>query len=305
VWSVPGWEVDNEHGGLFGEVNPKVTCGDGTYYQLPREELQNHPLNSCKSGGTAIPAVPVVAGDAHSHDEGSDATTASTDDLGLGMLQNGHHDAMTNVTLDEKTQAKLNEQLTVTREVAAMYPTMRDAVAAGYRRAGPFVPGLGVHVIRYNQYAGNFDGTMSHDDLLNPMSIIYESLDPDAKIAGFMYYSFSDKEPEGFVGPNDHWHYHTDVCTVMGPDGETEAPYGADKSVTKKQCDAVGGFLMKKTQWMVHVWTVPGYVQGAEHGGIFAEVNPQLKCADGTYLMVPDEELPNNLLNVCLNKKSE
>ena len=53
VWSVPGWDVPAEHGGMFGEVNPKVTCGDGTYWTVAKAELPKHPLNVCRSGGTA------------------------------------------------------------------------------------------------------------------------------------------------------------------------------------------------------------------------------------------------------------
>jgi hypothetical protein len=47
VWSVPGWESQQ---GLFGEVNPALSCADGTYYQLPQEQWIDHPLNVCVNG---------------------------------------------------------------------------------------------------------------------------------------------------------------------------------------------------------------------------------------------------------------
>jgi hypothetical protein len=35
-------------GGIFGEANRKLDCGDGTYYQLPLDEWASHPTNVCK-----------------------------------------------------------------------------------------------------------------------------------------------------------------------------------------------------------------------------------------------------------------
>ena len=74
---------------------------------------------------------------------------------------------------------------------------------------------------------------------------------------------------------------------------------GADRGVTKKQCDEVGGVLMPKTQWMVHVWSIPGYEVDQADGGIFAEVNPKLACADGSYYIMPIKQWKNHPDNVC------
>lgn len=227
----------------------------------------------------------------------------AADDLGLGMLRNGHHHEIVQHELDPRTQAVLDEQLAVTRRVARMYPTVAAAEAAGYRRAGPYAPGLGAHYVRANAAALNFDGLMDTEDLLNPMSLIFDGIEPTSRLAGFMYYSASAEEPEGFAGPNDVWHYHTNVCVKPRPDGGTDAPLGADRSVTKEQCDAVGGMLLARTQWMTHVWTVPGYEVSKEDGGVFAEVNPALRCPDGTYYMLPAEEWPTHPLSVCRSER--
>jgi hypothetical protein len=104
------------------------------------------------------------------HEHGDDH--AQRDDNGLGMLVNGHHGEMTIKPVDALTQAKLDGQLAVTREVAATYPTLADAMAGGYRRQGPYSPGLGVHYGRYNNM--NPDGVMDRNDLLNPMTILYD-----------------------------------------------------------------------------------------------------------------------------------
>ena len=86
-------------------------------------------------------------------------------------------------------------------------------------------------MIRYSGAgSGNVDGVVEGDDLTNPLSILYDGTGPNAKIAGFMYYSFSQKQPSGFVGDNDFWHYHTNVCSVYNADGSTDAPFGADRA---------------------------------------------------------------------------
>ena len=36
VWNVPGYESPD---GMFSELNPALTCPDGTYYTVPTEEL--------------------------------------------------------------------------------------------------------------------------------------------------------------------------------------------------------------------------------------------------------------------------
>jgi hypothetical protein len=247
---------------------------------------------------------PATDGDHHAgnmdHDmEGMDhGEGAEVDDKGLSALVNGHHAAMELTELDDATQGELDAQLAITREVAATYATVADATAAGYRRAGPFSPGLGTHFVLQNGQGLNPDGIMDETDLRSPLAIIYTGHDPDDEIVGFMYYSVKE-EPEGFAGPNDYWHYHTAVCLKAGEDGGLDAPYGADADVTEEQCARVGGSLMPLTQYMVHVWTVPGYEVSDEDGGVFAEVNPLLSCPDGTYYQLPIDDWPDHPLNVC------
>jgi hypothetical protein len=142
---------------------------------------------------------------------------------------------------------------------------------------------------------------MNEDDLSHPLSIIYDGTSPDSRVAGFMYYSMSATEPQGFAGPNDIWHYHERICIKFGPSG-VEAPFGADFDATDAQCAAAGGSILPVTQWMVHVWSVPGYDN--VDGGVFAEVNPALDCPDGTYYQLPPDEWAANPLNVCRSAAS-
>lgn len=230
-----------------------------------------------------------------------DATDSQADiDSGFAELKNGHHAAIGVEPLDAATQAELDAQLAITREVAALYPTVADAKAAGYRRAGPYAPGLGVHMVYYGSGAAlNADGVMDEADLRTPLSIIYDDHTDAGKVVGFMYYSMAKDEPEGFPGTNDTWHYHTNTCIVAAADGGIDAPFGADTEVAPGLCEKAGGTMLEQTQWMVHVWTVPGYETSDADGGIFGEANRKLSCSDGTYHILPQEDWIEFPFNVC------
>lgn len=239
-----------------------------------------------------------VVDDGHAHGGAGVAgeSAAAADDQGLSLLTNGHHHEIVQQPMSPATTLELKRQVAITRGVAARLPTVAAAEAAGYRRAGPFSPGLGAHYTITNAAALNVDGVMTDEELRTPLSIIYDGTEPDSPVAGFMYYATTPAEPEGFAGQNDVWHYHTSTCLTM-TDGEINAPFGADLEVTDAQCGQVGGFMLDQTQYMVHVWSVPGY--NDVPGGVFAEVNPALDCQDGTYWRLPQSAWPDHLLNVC------
>jgi hypothetical protein len=242
-----------------------------------------------------------VADGGHLHGDAA----APVDDKGLSLLHNGQHDEhMTIHKLDKNTQKALDAQLAVTREVAAKTPTVKSALAAGYARVGPYMPGIGAHYWRpigASSLGGptfNADGVIDDADLRNPLMLIFDGTKPTSKIAGFMYYSMAGSEPAGFAGRNDYWHFHEQLC--LKQKGNTvDVPYGLDHAATKEQCDAVGGWMLKASQYMVHVWSVPGFEMTDEYGGIFGEMNPKLACGDGTYYQLPVEEWKDHPLNVC------
>lgn len=176
--------------------------------------------------------------------------------------------------LDPTTRAELKTQLSEARDVALRYPTVADAVAGGYRVAGGFAPGSGAHYISYGGLTGSgaFDPT-------KPLALIYDGTSPTSQVIGLMYYGLGDQAPEGFAGPNDHWHRHSNVCIKNGPAG-IETPFPADQDVTAAQCTAAQGSLLKTTGYMVHAWVVPSWESPQ---GVFSHDNPDVRCADGTY----------------------
>jgi hypothetical protein len=252
-------------------------------------------------------AADTVSADGHAHGtDGAMSATVPVDDKGLALLSNGemaHHHYAPDQPLDANTRAALVHQLALTRLVADRFPTLGDAKAAGSTPAGGFNPGLGIHmslpktglpdVPPPDPSAQTIPGTLTDDQVLRPSNLLYAGSSDDAKLAGFMYYSFSPTEPEGFAGPNDHWHTHGALCVTMA--GGKIGVLHPDKP-TKKACTAEGGIFVARTNWMVHVWTVPGY---ESNRGVFSDVNPSITCPDGTYYQVTLKQAEKYQVNKC------
>ena len=156
------------------------------------------------------------------------------------------------VPLDPATRAVVAEQLMVARQTAMKYPTAADAEAAGYRLVAGFGPGSGAHYI-----GGPMTGSGPFDPT-HAQSLIYAGTSPTSPIVGLMYFGLGETAPEGFAGPNDHWHRHSSVCTTFA-NGKIDVPFPPDHDVTQEQCTSVGGRYMQTTGWMVHAWVVPGW----------------------------------------------
>ena len=246
----------------------------------------------------ASPSARDHAASSHGEHHGGDVAAADHhDDATAGAVDGAESHAHGVEPLTSAEMVALAGQLAATVPLMQQYPTLADAEAAGWTRAGPFSPGLGVHY-RGPQYQLNPDGLMDPEDLAAPM-LIFDGLGPDAPLAGFMYLAYgASADPEGFAGPNDHWHYHEHVCVVFEPDGTIATPFGADlPDLTEQICTAAGGSWIDNTGYMVHVWNVPGY---ESPDGLFAELNPALTCPDGTYYRIPTAELGDRT-STCLS----
>jgi hypothetical protein len=258
--------------------------------------------------GTASGATPVTLADEsqpHTHDANGNSipldgsathSHAAVDDRGFSLLENGEQHAHTfTQAISPADRVELARQLALTREVALQYPTVADAERAGLHRAGPFSPGLGAHYINYGGALSNGDGVMSDDDIRKPLAYIYDGTKPDSHISG-LFYMTAAKDPAGFAGPNDVWHVHHNICIKPGANGVIDSPLGADHDATKEQCDAVGGTLLKQTQLLLHVWTVPGY-ESPE--GVFSHLSSTVTCADGTYNTIADVTKVGSRTTIC------
>lgn len=220
------------------------------------------------AGSDETAAAPAAAGHTHG------PTTLDGQKVKGAKAQDVAAESQPNQPLDAATRDALKAQLAEARDVALRYPTVADATAAGYRLAGGFAPGSGAHYIGYGGMTGQ--GAFEPG---KPMSLIYDGTSPTSQVTGLMYYGMGESPPEGFAGPNDHWHRHSSVCIKSGPGG-LEVPFPADQDVTKAQCSAVQGSFLELTGYMVHAWVVPSWESPL---GVFSHDNPDVRCADGSY----------------------
>ena len=165
----------------------------------------------------------------------------------------------------------LQDQLRAAGTVIPAMATAADALSAGYMQVTPYVPGIGAHYL-------NID--LLQDDTFDPAKpemLLYNGNSPDSVLVGLSYGWLGEEPPEGFVGPNDQWHVHPQLCIigvlVVGPD-----------STPEELCDSVGGrkgMGFDHPMWMGHLWQVPGW---ESPWGIFSGENPVINLAttDGT-----------------------
>ncbi|MFI5048048.1 MAG: hypothetical protein ACHQIG_13360, partial [Acidimicrobiia bacterium] len=247
---------------------------------LASASARNLDDGSNSGQGTTI-AAGVAAASSAGHVHTTTAATGATTGAAEVVDLNGAHvhgvkaqdvaaETQPDQPLDPATRALLAQQLTTARDTALRYPTVADALAAGYHLIGGFGPGAGAH------YLGGSRGTFTGQfDPSSPQSLIYDGTSPTSQVVGLMYTGGAATAPEGFAGPNDHWHRHSGVC-LRGAD----VLFPVDANVTEATCSAAGGRYMATTTWMVHAWVVPSWESPS---GVFSHENPNLRCADGTF----------------------
>jgi hypothetical protein len=210
------------------------------------------------------------------------ATTSSTtssvpkeepDGHSHGELDRADEDRPSIVEFGGDERAALAAQLQTVREVALRYPTYADALAAGYVPTTPYAPGTGAHVGKAADAQQN--GTPL--DLQRPQSYLYDGTEPDSRLVGVMYVQLGGEQaPDGFVGPLDRWSRTRGQCLKKD---SMDPAYPAAPSVTEEMCDAADGTFIDLIAWTQHAWVVPGW---EAPGGVFAALNDDIVCADGT-----------------------
>lgn len=156
---------------------------------------------------------------------------------------------------------QLADELTVTREIVAEYPTLQDALDDGYVRIAQYAPGIASHYINFELFDEEFE-------LDKPEMLLYDGDHPDANIAGVSHLVGSEEQPEaGFSSPNQHWHRHLGLCVK-------DSQVIGTNNLSEEECQAQGGAkLGGGTSWMNHVWVVPGC---ESDWGVFSGTNPAL-----------------------------
>ncbi len=203
-------------------------------------------------GGASIVAANSGLAESHEHAPGTPASHG-----------HGGGTEPSYVALDAKTRDAVSAQLTQARDVALRYPTVKDAEAAGYQLVAPYLPLIGSHYMRFVTVDSTFD-------IQQPEMLLYDGTSPDSEMVGLSYFALSEEAPEGFAGPNDHWHRHIGLC--VNPDSSVVV--GAEDT-TEEECAALGGRKIDGSDgWMVHAWVVPGWDSPQ---GVFSAENAQLQ----------------------------
>ena len=176
-----------------------------------------------------------------------------------------HRGPTEQIAIDQATAAQLADQQAHARAVAAKFPTVKDAEAAGYRMSTVFVPCIGAHYTNI--------GLVGPFNVDTPSELLFDGTRPDSKLIGLSYLiSNPGGEPVGFAGPNDHWHQHNangGLCFST----RSGVVIGAE-DMSPDQCRAIGGIKRELPGiWMLHDWVVPGWECS---WGVFAPECPEL-----------------------------
>lgn len=148
-------------------------------------------------------------------------------------------------------------QWNTARQAVAAHDTEQKAAALGYVRATAPAGGIGTHWVLWSQIAKPFDPAV-------PSMLLFDERRSPPVLVGYSYALQSPTRPEGFAGPNDHWHQHRGLCVDDGwvVREQTSGPDACD-----------GTYIAGGDFWMLHAWVVPGY---DNRKGEFAPFNPKL-----------------------------
>ena len=282
-------EADSHGHGADGE-----TAADGHEHGTSADLVSVDPDDRCDLGfNTAAYNEVSVPGLPHAHDDGTqvDFTLAEWAEIFVdpadgiprdvvvdyietkpvmrdGILSGGlthtlEPDPWNPMTDPDECEA-LADELTRAKDLAAEYPTIADAEAAGYRKVTTYYPGIAAHYMNFEYVDGDFE-------LEKPEMLLYDGDGPTAGIVGLSYYVMKDGEEEptdGFTGNNDHYHRHVGLCF-------REGVVAAGSSTSEEDCGDLGGRKSDGTAgWMSHVWITPGC---ESDWGVFSGANPTLQ----------------------------
>jgi hypothetical protein len=165
--------------------------------------------------------------------------------------------------LTREQRADLEQQMVQARTVVDKYPTVKDAENGGYHMSTPYVPCIGAHYTNV-PLAAKFDPAA-------PSELLYDGTTEDARIVGLSFLVYNPGgAPEGFAGPNDHWHQHN----ANGGLCMKGAVVVGGEAMTEDECAAIGGQKRELTDvWMAHAWVVPGFECS---WGVFSGECPEL-----------------------------
>jgi len=247
-----------------GVATVSIVAAGLTTASLTPRYASEHSHGAAADGHTHDPSAAggfVLTGNTPCEKSGPPASDGSI----MDAEGHNHRGPITQVPIDQATQQQLRLQQAQAASVAQTYPTVAAAQAAGYAQSTPFVPCIGAHYTNV--------GLVTHFDPSKPSELLFDGTKPDSQIIGLSYLVFhAGGAPDGFAGPNDHWHQHNangGLCFSR----KNGIVIGAEQ-LSPQECAAIGGVKRELTDiWMLHDWVVPGW---ACSWGVFAPECPEL-----------------------------
>ena len=169
----------------------------------------------------------------------------------------------------DATNPAAMQELAQARQATTKYHDVSAALADGYLPVSLFVPGMGVHYLRFSpgpSPAPDIDATF---EVARPEILLYAENGPNGqRLVGVEYVAAGPAAPPGFTGDDDVWDIHPASCHYV--DGyEIAEPDPAECPATSPSGAPLA--LWHPDLWALHVWLWEG-----NPDGIFAPVNPNL-----------------------------
>lgn len=181
-----------------------------------------------------------ITGQSHSH--GAITINGQTSINGLATAD----------LLTTQERGLLGEQLILARATGMRYPTLGDAVNAGWVAIGDVVSGSGQMVV--DPLNANQQRLF---DPAQPSALLYATNDDQAPIVGVQYDLWGSNTPNGFVGQGPLWHLHAGTCEINDDRGTFALAY--DQLLTGTACQNINARLTDQISWMIRAWVIPGW----------------------------------------------
>jgi len=253
----PGWAAQKVHlprtslALTSGMVAVALVAGSLSLTPRYNEHQHSHALGPYKAGQSPCEK----AAKKYPGNSGEDANPKAG---------HNHHGALAQLPIDSATRQELAAQQALAQTAVTRYPTVADALKAGYHMSTVYLPCIGAHYTNVS-LVGSFNPA-------TPSELLYDGTDPGSKILGLSYLLVHPGgAPDGFAGPNDVWHQHSQnggLC--LNPAGVVIG----SEAMSQKTCESRGGRKSGlKDIWMVHDWVAPGW---SCSWGVFAAECPEL-----------------------------
>lgn len=236
-----------------------VLFGAASVWMLSLAEDTTHDHSTMDHDDPALVASATQGQEDHAHaPSASQAQSPSAAASAVSVQQGGPHIHGTEVAVTPAQLAAAANFYSAVKTASEKYEDIRVAMANGYIQVTQDLPAIAAHFVNL---AYNADGITMDPE--RPETLLYSKrVDGTWRLVGVMFSSeTTTPDPPSHFGPLDAWHYHENLCFTANA-----------VSVRDSQAACRGGIFIRRTAWMLHVWTMPGSEGAFAHD--FAPINP-------------------------------